>query len=490
MWKLIPPAALVAMLSISCGSAATGDDTQPGGRSEAGTPDTGHAVTAPDASSDTSHRRPDARTDAKPRPVDAGHEAAAPPVDAPPDVDNGAPSSVYPAPHPPLPQLVNTHGGPILTSPNVYLLFYPNYPYESELQTFAKNMTTATYWPTVTGEYGVGALTYAKTIPLTGQTPPDMITSAEIETWMGQQLASGAFGTPDPEGIYTIFYPETTTVTQPNPVVAALPPVASCVAFGGYHDNVAVTVTDGGTPQEFAYAVIPTCTTNVNDLTAAVSHEWVEASTDPFLTSGGAFNLTGGPDSAFFTVDADHAVWAILGGGEAGDLCEPEGDTAYYAPTDVGFVVQRIWSNELASESHDPCNPDLLGASFAAAPVLTTTETITSSLIGGTLVTQGLTIPAATSQTIEVDLYSDAETSGPITVTAADALSTYYGSYGLSETLAFQWDRTQGVNGDKLHLTITVTKESIIDGLHVFIITATVGSRQFVWPGLVLEHTA
>jgi hypothetical protein len=46
------------------------------------------------------------------------------------------------------------------------------------------------------------------------------------------------------------------------------------------------------------------------------------------------------------------------------------------------------------------------------------------------------------------------------------------------------------VNGDKLHLTITVTKESIIDGLHVFIITATVGSRQFVWPGLVLEHTA
>ena len=56
------------------------------------------------------------------------------PLDAPPDVDNGAPSSTYPAPHPPLPQLVNTAGGPVLTSPSVYLIFYPGYPYEASMR--------------------------------------------------------------------------------------------------------------------------------------------------------------------------------------------------------------------------------------------------------------------------------------------------------------------------------------------------------------------
>jgi hypothetical protein len=326
------------------------------------------------------------------------------------------------------------------------------------------------------------------TIALTGQTPPTTISSTDIETWVGAELQSGVFGTPDPQGIYTILYPQSTTVTQPNPVLSTLAPLASCVAFGGYHDNVAVAALDGGTPVNYAYAVIPTCSTDVNDLSSVISHEWVEASTDPFLTSSGGFTLFGGPESAFFTVDANHAIWALLGGGEAGDLCEPEGNGAYITPPDVGYTVQRTWSNLLAKASHDPCNPDPAGTPFfAAAPVLTEMERITSSLIGGTIVTEGVTIPAASSKTIEVDLFSDADTNGPWTVTANDVLYQYYGSYGLGQTLAFEWDRTEGVNGDKLHLTITVTKESILDGVHAFSVTSTQGSRQSVWPGLVKE---
>jgi hypothetical protein len=311
----------------------------------------------------------------------ASHDAGA--ADAPADVDNGAPSSIYPAPHPPLPLLTNLQGGPVLTTPKVYLVYYPGYPYITDLQTFATNMTTATYWGASTVQYGVGALTVGGAIELTGQTPPSTISQAEIGAWVATELTSGAFGTPDPEGIYTLLYPSTTTITQPNPILATLGTLASCVAFGGYHDDVAVAFTDGGTATNFAYAVIPTCDTSVNDLTSVISHEWVEASTDPFVTASptGAYSLFGGPDSAFFTVDADHAIWALLGGGEAGDLCEPEGNDAYVTPADVGYTVQRTWSNLLAKGSHDPCQPDPANTPFfAGAPVLTETETLDSSL--------------------------------------------------------------------------------------------------------------
>ncbi len=407
-------------------------------------------------------------------------------ADAPPDVDNGAPSNVYPAAHPPLPTLVNNAGGPVLGSPKVYLVFYPGYPYETDLETFAQKMTTSTYWATATQQYGVGALSYAGVIELTGQTAPSMIASTDIQTWVGSQIQTGVFGTPDPQAIYTVFYPQGTVITQPNPVSTLLPGPQSCSSFGGYHDNASVALTDGGTPANFAYAVIPTCTTAVNDLTAVLSHEWVEASTDPFLTSSGNFTLTGGPDAAFYSVDQNHIIWDLLGGGEAGDLCEPEAPDVYISPADIGYQVQRIWSNQAAAGSHDPCAPDISGAFFDSAPVLTEMVTFTSS-ITGSVTSQGVTIPVGSSKTIEVDLFSDGDTGGPWSVSAADVLSTYYGSYGLTPSMTFAWDRTQGQNGEKLHLTITVTTASIIGGGHAFMITSQQGSRTAVWPGLVVE---
>ena len=444
--------------SAACGSSSSSSTPDAGAIVDASASDTGGEVDASDAASD-----------------------------APPDVDNGAPSTVYPAPHPALPQLVNPSNNPVLTTPKVYLVFYPNDPNESSLQTFAQRLPTSTYWATTTSQYGVGAISYARTIDLTGETPPMMIANTDIQTWVASEIGSGAFGTPDPEAIYTIVYPMGTTITETNPVSALLPPSKSCVAFGGYHDNAAVSLGDGGAPTNFAYAVIPTCSGSVQDLTAVISHEWVEASTDPFLTSSGAFTLTGGPDAAYFSVDGDHAVWALLGGGEAGDLCEPEGADAYETPADLGFEVQRTWSNVLAAASHDPCAPNLAATPFFdSAPVLPETVTFSSTLTG-TVTSKGVTIPLGQSATIEVDLFSDSDTQGPWTVTASDLLSTYYGSYGLTSSMSFAWDRTQGVNGEKLHLTITVTGSSVVANAHAFMITSTQGARQTVWPGLVVE---
>ncbi len=423
--------------------------------------------------------------------ADAGFEAAidAGAADAAGDVDNGAPSTNYPAPHPPLPTLTNADHGPVLTTPHAYLVYYPGYAAATiaDLQSFAQKVGPSTYWPAATQEYGVGAITYVRTITLTGQTAPTTTASTDIQTWVATQIQSGVFGTPDPQAIYTIVYPPSTTITQPNPVSTLLPAAQSCVGFGGYHDNAVVTPADGGAAQNYAYAVIPTCSGSVQDLTAVLSHEWVEASTDPFLTSAGVFSLSGGPQSAFFTVDGDHSIWALLGGGEAGDLCEPEAPDVYYTPADIGYEVQRTWSNVSAQGGHDPCVPATVGnAFFDSAPVLPETVTFSSS-ITGSITTKGVTIPVGQSKTIEVDLFSDGDTGGPWTVTADDVLYKYYGSYGLPNSLSFAWDRTSGVNGEKLHLTVTVTQASIIGGGHAFMLTSTQGTRTAVWPGMIVE---
>jgi hypothetical protein len=260
--------------------------------------------------------------------------------------------------------------------------------------------------------------------------------------------------------------------------------VQSCVAFSGYHDNAAALDVDAGAQVSYAYAVIPTCG-GLDSITSTVSHEWVEASTDPLVTSTGAFTLTGGPSTAFYLPDQDHLIWAVFGGGEAGDLCEPEGAGADLRLPGVG-VVQRTWSNLAAQGSHDPCVPEISGAFFDSAPVLPETVMLNSTLTGN-ITTKGITIPVGQKKTIEVDLFSDGDTGGPWTVSAADLLSTRYGSYGFTPTLSFQWDRTQGVNGEKLHLTITVTAKALLAGAHAFMITSTKGGRTTMWPGLVME---
>jgi hypothetical protein len=413
---------------------------------------------------------------------DAGSDAA---VDAGADVDNGAPSTNYPAPHPPLPQMVNAAGGPVLTAPNIYLVFYPNYVLEPDFQSFAQLMSTSAFWGATTSQYGIGPLSYKGTIDLT-DSPPTTIGQADIEAWVATELQNGAFGTPDPQAIYTIVYPQGTTVTQPNPISPAFGTVNSCESFDGYHDNTSVVLGDAGPATSFAYAVIPTCGP-LPTLTEVISHEWVEAATDPEVTSGGIFTLTGGPNSAFFGPDANHVIWSLLGGGEAADLCGTDGLSAYIQPPDMGGNwVQRTWSNVSAQGSHDPCVPPITQAFFDSAPVLPETVSFTSALTG-TVTTQGITIPQGQSKTIEVDLFSDGDPGGPWTVRAADVLSTYYGSYGIAQTLSFAWDRTSGQNGEKLHLTITVTGPSIVGGAHSFMITSQIGTRQMIWPGLVVE---
>jgi hypothetical protein len=424
------------------------------------------AVTTPDAAVAT----PDAST----------------PVDAGPDVDNGSPSTTYPAPHPAPPQVVEG-GGVVLAHPKIVPIFFSDY--DPTLQSGATDFVTKlamlqSYTTATLSEYGVLGLTagtpiiLAETAPVgTNTTPYD---DSSIQSWLTAKLTSNdpQFGPPDPSVVYTIFFPASTIISlgQDMSGQASL----SCQEFGGYHsdidipanaDDAGVGDAEAGATQSISYAVIPSCSNfnglnGIDMITAAASHEIAEASTDPFPEE----MVTGYSD-----VDQNHIVWDfVLGGGEIGDMCAQYPD-AFFKPTGFDYYVQRIWSNAAALAGHDPCIPADGPVYFNSAFVLPDMVTLP---FGGGIATQGVKVLTGDSATVEIDLFSDGATTGPWTVAATEP------TMGTAASLDLSLDRSTGVNGEKLHLTIkTVTPNSY--GLSVVQLTSTLGSQTAYWAGLV-----
>lgn len=396
---------------------------------------------------------------------DAGvTDDAAPQEDAGPVLDYGAPSDTYPAPHPALPQVVSG-GGPILTAPRVVPIFYPGYTHKAEVLDYLSKIGDTPYWSANVSEYGVGKLTAGDPIELTGETAPTSLSDDDIKAFLVSRLdgTHTEFGTPDPQTIYTLFYPSTTTITLGGGFGGQN---ESCQSFGGYHDAVSI----GGTYT--AYAVIPECKnfgglTGVNVLSSTSSHEWIEAATDPHPTN----------DPAFGQVDDDHLAWTFfLGGGETGDMCAQDA-TSFYQPDGFPYFVQRSWSNAAAAAGKDPCVPGLTGEPyFNSAPVLN--DALVLSGGGQTVKTKGIKLAVGETKTVEVDLFSEAKTSGPWTVSAREL------SFGSKGTLDVSLDRKSGVNGQKMYMTVTATAKSPY-GASLFVITSKLGSRESRWVGFV-----
>jgi hypothetical protein len=221
----------------------------------------------------------------------------------------------------------------------------------------------------------------------------------------------------------------------------------SCTDFGGYHIATALDATHGN--RSIPYVVVPSCPgwanlTGVATRTAPGSHEIIEAATDPF-----AFTTP-----AYYWADDPHVFWGFaVGGTEVGDLCV-EIPYPYFTPAPLGFTVQRTWSNKAALASHDPCVPAPSGHPyFNSLPVLPDKTMISFSGVPAvtSITTDVVKIPVGQQRTIELDLFSDAATSGPWYVSAFDG-----SSQGQPQQLAFTFDRTSGVNGDRLHMTIKV----------------------------------
>jgi hypothetical protein len=145
---------------------------------------------------------------------------------------------------------------------------------------------------------------------------------------------------------------------------------------------------------------------------------------------------------------------------------------------DLNYTVQSIWSNANAKAGHNPCQPAPFNPYVAAAPVLKDSVTLT---FGGQSLTEVCAkIPVGGTGTVDIDLFSDAATSGPMTVAVKDYQSLIGGTALLNITL----DNTTGLNGQTLHATVNV----MTAGKHnteAFLVTTKLGSQENIWVGLI-----
>ena len=360
------------------------------------------------------------------------------PQEAPPDA--ALPDAWGEAPHAAPPQVVD-NGGPVLATPKVQPIFYTGDAAQPTIEQFLGLLAPSSYWTTVVGEYGVGPLTIATSMVAT-DTPPT--TDTDLETWLEAHV------TPDASTIYTVFLPAGVTLTDGG--------AASCVAFGGYHGE-----TQNGT----IYALIPRCdSTGLDETTGATSHELVEAATDPHPFTADAYDR----------LDTNYYVMNRTPGGELGDMCE-------YVDTAFGkllgdFVVQRTWSNASAAAGHDPCVP-ATRTYVGAAPNMPEMLTVTTR--AGTVMTPGVTVNMGESKTIEVDLFSDADSSD-FQVAAVDAASL---NGSRVQNFQFTWDKNSGHNGDKLMLTIKRLTAGTKRGNEILIKTIQGNQSVSLWWGMI-----
>lgn len=236
---------------------------------------------------------------------------------------------------PPLPQ-VTSFGGPIMAHPQVVPIFYSDDPDASTLMSFSRWVVTSDWLADVGTEYGVGPGSVLGTVQLPMPAPASL-TDAQVVDLVFQGIAAGSLPKPADGNLGNVLYvlhlPAQTTETAGNE--------SSCVDFGGYHS----AARRNGV--ELSYAVIVTCPNNSLRLSSAewreyvMSHELIEAATDPVPGNHPAYRLN------------DLTSPWISTGGELGDLCEFSGRRVF---RDSGYVVQRSWSN-IAAESGDPCVP-------------------------------------------------------------------------------------------------------------------------------------
>lgn len=399
-------------------------------------------------------------------PDDAGADAHVPL--APRCTEKRAPTPVVDGPGPsplpdgglsffqkhPLPQLQD-NGGPLLTSPRVVPIFFAGDPLADDLEDFVASMGCTAYWREAVGEYGIGDALAAPAAHLTEEAPAK-ITDAQIEAWLAKQItaAKSPLEAPTPNSVYVIFYPETTTITEQG--------ARSCESFGGYHTEITVS------GKHVAYAAIPRCDgfggLSVFDaVTAATSHEIIEAATDPYnaQTLGYAY------------VDNDHLPWVFVLGGESGDLCAQEED-AFYQPDDFPFTVQRNWSNRAARAGGAPCVPKSTRPYFTAAPTLPNTVNLYGVPVSA------VTVPVGGSAVVDVDLYTE-KAGASLEVDAFDA-SQLLGTSGAS---TYTFDKTTGTGGDTLHLTISTPSGASTDPEIFALYVRRGGEQRIGWVGAV-----
>ena len=222
--------------------------------------------------------------------------------------------------HEPLP-LLTTHGSSlVLQKPRLVSITYADYEYRQQVDAFGDFIVGSNWLETVVGEYGVQKGSHVAA-HIDGPAPAvtsDFDEEKALQAW----IESGQVPAPDAQTLYMIYVSSRTTASDHEGD-------RSCTSEGGYH-----SVAQLAAQTAFIYAVVYDCS-GLDDVTAAASHELIEAAIDPDL------------DSYYLTYDPKLPVSQ-----ENADLCEN-----LPAIDEGGFKVVRAWSNAAARAGHEPCVP-------------------------------------------------------------------------------------------------------------------------------------
>ncbi len=406
-------------------------------------------------------------------PVEAGVAEAAP--EAAPPADHGSPSTTYPAFVPSFGQ-ITTNGGYVMKNPIIVPITWNSDPSQAMFDSFADELGSTSYWNTTTSEYGVGAASSgtANHVHL-ATAAPAQLQDSDLQTMVTTNV--GAATNPWPaatqDTVYAFFLPPGVSLQIQSGFGGGSGTQDACQqGIGGYHDQITVGSTT------VAYAVVPSCTfgggnTAAQQTTMSMSHELIEAATDP-QPSGNAAGFIG-YDSDHFAFDDFYFETGVFGT-EVGDACEvfiTGPDSSFYeeketTPSPFDNWVQRTWSNKSAAAGHNPCVPVPSDPYFNVTPLdlAEVNVNLPAQLTGSSSATQqptkGLQVLTGQTKTFALGFYSDGPTSGPWTVSAAPDNPIVAGQGGglgnfNKSQISVSLDKTSGQNGEKTYLTVNVT---------------------------------
>jgi hypothetical protein len=444
------------------------------------------------------------------------------------DADFGAPSDTYPAYTPPLPTALS-RGAPVLKDFTVVPVLFAGDTGAANVPDFLTRYAASAEWGKSVAEYGVGKITVGATVTLT-EPAPKAINDPEVRSWLFAKLdgTHPEWGATDEatleQTLFLLVYPSGTRLSD-------APGRFSCADFFGYHSGVRLVPPplDGGAPDAtidaspggdvldsgdnasmdsdvpdaagdlsmdgdtsdgaasieggaeggagssidggvlrgpLIYSPIARCTatgsTQEETLTAIISHELIEAATNPF-------------GRGYLNVDNDHLPWQIgMHGGEIADLCNVLG--SYWKPLSIGYAIARAWSNSAASMHHDPCVPGPPGEVYFNSFIVPTDDLSFSNAPPNAPTIPGVRVLAGETRTVDVLLFSDQPTPGPWEVMVQEVPL----SRSNPKALTLALDRAGGVNGEKVHLTITA-RQSVSGGITMVALFSKIGKRELVW---------
>jgi hypothetical protein len=219
---------------------------------------------------------------------------------------------------PQVPAQLTYRNGPLLTSVQVFTIFWGDWSSAPQTDLLPKindffDFILSSQLMDQLGEYSVpkqsiGGGSLIGTISLPTPDPGSTVDDSAIQQFLQDQIAAGTVPAVTPNSLYFVFLPPGVIVTQGGS--------ASCQVFCGYHDAINNSI---------FYAVMPypSCAgclggaAAFDALTSTTSHELCEAITDPIPGQG----------------------WYDDNNGEIGDIC------AWQTRVLDGYTIQLEWSN-------------------------------------------------------------------------------------------------------------------------------------------------